>query len=86
MVKQHSDSNMIYTYYVWDYWMRMIPAHMQSKQINELVTAILAADTQPKRAVLTLNDCFWWMNIFFWLSRVGNHRSLGPWSMNLALK
>ena len=78
LVKQHSASNMIFTHYLWDYWMRMIPARMQSKQINELVTAILAADMQPKRAVSILNYHFQQMNILFCLSRVGNQRSPGP--------
>ena len=67
---------MIYTGNVWDYWMRMIPARMQSKQINYLVKAILAADMQPKRAVLTLNYYFSQLNSFFIASRVGNQRSL----------
>ena len=71
MVKQHSDSNMIYTYYVWDYWMRILPARVQSIQINELANAIFAAEKQPKRAVLTLNYYFWQLDYFFMLPRVG---------------
>jgi len=78
LVKQHSDSNMIYTQMMWDYLMRMIPARMQSKEINELIKAILAADTQPESAVLTLNDYFRHIDIVFFQSRVGNQRSSGP--------
>ena len=58
------------TYNVWDNWMRRVDARMHSKQINDLVTAILAADMQPQRAVSTLNSYFWQLNYFFIVSRV----------------
>ena len=69
LVKEISDSNMINTQYLWDYWMQIIPTHSQSEQINELVSVIMNADMQPNRAVTLLNCEFVMMGTLFFASR-----------------
>ena len=69
-VKRTSKSDMIWTRYLWDYWIRSIPIRLQSEQINELVSSIMNFEMGPKNAVKQLNRVFFILNTYSLLSRV----------------
>jgi len=68
-VKKISKSDMIRTRNTWNYWIFSIPARDQSEQMNELVSAIMNSDSEPKTIVERLNYHFLKMNIYMMFSR-----------------
>ena len=68
-VKKISKSDMIRTRNTWNYWIFSIPARDQSEQMNELVSAIMNSDSEPKTIVERLNYHFLKINIYMMFSR-----------------
>ena len=60
---------MVWTRFLWDYWINSLPAREQSEQINEIVSAIMNSHLGPEKAVQRLNDHFLKINTFFLFSR-----------------
>ena len=69
IVKRTNESNMVWTRFLWDYWISSLPAREQSQQINEIVSAIMNSHLGPEKAVKRLNDHFLNINTFFMFSR-----------------
>ena len=68
-MKRTNESNMVWTRFLWDYWISSLPAREQSEQLNEIVSAIMNSHLGPEKAVERLNDHFWMINAFFVFSR-----------------
>ena len=68
-VKNISKSDMIRTRNSWNYWICSIPAREQAEQINDLVSAIMNCNSEPKKIVERLNNHFLTMNIYMIFSR-----------------
>ena len=69
IVRRTNESNMVWTQFLWDYWISSLPAREQSVQINEIVSAIMNSHLGPEKAVERLNGHFSTINFFFWFSR-----------------